>query len=201
MIYLIRHGETELNATRVVQPADTPLNARGVRQAELLAERLRTAGITQVLCSDLPRACMTAEPLVRATSARIDHSDLLQERSFGDLRGRPYAELQADIFAADFEPPAGESWSVFHDRVARAWQRVAELARSANGNFAVVTHGLVCGSIASRFLRLPVGQPVPARWGNTSLTICDGGPPHAVELLNCVAHLAGDYDGSAPSGL
>lgn len=201
MIYLIRHGETQLNATRVVQPSDTPLNARGIRQAERLAERLSGSGIEHVLCSDLPRACMTAEPLVRVTGARLEHTPLLQERSFGEIRGRPYAELGFDLFALDYAPPGGESWAEFHARVDSAWQHAATLARRLDGSLAVVTHGLVCGSIAGRLLGLPAGQKSPARWGNTSLTLCERVPPHAVQLLNCVAHLEGDDDEAAPSGL
>ena len=201
MIHLIRHGETELNATRVVQPADTPLNARGQAQAARLAARLASAGIAYVLCSDLARARMTAAPLASATSAAIEYTELLQERNFGHLRGRPYAELTEDIFARDFVPPGGESWSQFEARVDAAWRRVIEVAASLDGGLAVVTHGLVCGSIATRLLGLPAGQLVPTRWGNTSVTICDRGAPHAVQLLNCVAHLQGDDDHEAPSGL
>ena len=39
MLHLIRHGETSLNVARVLQPADTPLSARGHAQAvaEVLA--------------------------------------------------------------------------------------------------------------------------------------------------------------------
>ena len=201
MIHLIRHGETELNATRVVQPFDTPLNGRGERQAARLAQRLATAGIVHVLCSDLPRARMTAAPLVRATGASVEYTPLLQERNFGDLRGRPYAELREDIFARDFVPPGGESWSEFDARVDEAWRKVAAVADLTQGGLAVVTHGLVCASIASRLLHLPVGQAAPLRWGNTSVTICARETPHAVQLLNCVAHLHGDDDQAAPSGL
>ena len=39
-ILLIRHGETALNAARIVQPADTPLSERGIAQARALARRL-----------------------------------------------------------------------------------------------------------------------------------------------------------------
>ena len=74
MIYLIRHGETALNAAAVVQPADTPLNERGKRQAQLLANRLAELEVTHVVASDLARAAMTAEPIVRATSAQIEHT-------------------------------------------------------------------------------------------------------------------------------
>jgi len=59
-ILLIRHGETALNAARVVQPADTPLSERGAAQAAALARRLADFGIAAILSSDLPRAAQTA---------------------------------------------------------------------------------------------------------------------------------------------
>ncbi len=102
VIYIIRHGETALNAAAVVQPADTPLNVRGKRQAQLLADRLAELEVMLVVASDLPRAAMTAEPIVLATSASIGHTPLLQERNFGDIRGTPYAHLDRDIFARGY---------------------------------------------------------------------------------------------------
>jgi broad specificity phosphatase PhoE len=36
-ILLVRHGETDGNAARVLQRADVPPNERGMRQAERLA--------------------------------------------------------------------------------------------------------------------------------------------------------------------
>jgi probable phosphoglycerate mutase len=36
-IFLIRHGETALNASRTLQPADTPLSPRGLAQAAAIA--------------------------------------------------------------------------------------------------------------------------------------------------------------------
>jgi broad specificity phosphatase PhoE len=189
VIILIRHGETALNAAHVVQPEDTPLNAHGQQQAQLLAARLGELGVARILCSDLPRARMTAEPIVRATSAPIEHDPLLQERNFGDLRGRAYADLDGDIFAADYLPPNGESWPVFDARVARAFARIVECAASTAGNLAVVTHGLVVRSIAAQFLRFPDGQQPPPSWGNTSVTLCAPAAPHAVSLFNCTAHL------------
>ena len=72
-LLLIRHGETALNAARVLQPADTPLSARGAAQAEALAGRLAAwrgaprepggAPLAGILSSDLPRALATAEAI------------------------------------------------------------------------------------------------------------------------------------------
>jgi broad specificity phosphatase PhoE len=190
-LFLIRHGETVGNASRTVQLPDNPLSARGQAQAERLAKRLATAGIAHIVSSDLARARSTAETLRRLTGAPLTFEPLLQERSFGDLRGTPYAELGLDMFAADYAPPNGESWAVFHARVDRAWARVQALAATTEGDLAVVTHGLVCRSLAERHLVLPDGLVAPERWENTSLTIVDCPAPWRVRLLNCVAHLDG----------
>jgi len=188
-IFLIRHGETLGNASRTVQLPDNPLSPRGVAQAECLARRLRTAGIAAILSSDFSRAAATAEHLRRITGAPISYDPLLQERNFGDLRGTPYAELGLDMFAPDYAPPGGETWELFHARVDRAWALVQNAAAAADGHLAVVTHGLVCRSLAARHLILPEGQEVPVRWENTALTVVDHPAPWRVRVLNCIAHL------------
>jgi probable phosphoglycerate mutase len=177
---------------------DIPLSARGAAQAERLARRLAAAGIARILSSDLARAAMTAERLRLETGAPLEVDPLLQERNFGDIRGTPYADLPFDLFVPDYEPPGGESWAVFHARVDRAWALVQAVAARTDGHLAVVTHGLVCRSLAERHLVLPPGAEVPLAWANTSLSIADGPAPWRVRLLNCVAHLEG-LDGVGPA--
>jgi 2,3-bisphosphoglycerate-dependent phosphoglycerate mutase len=188
-IFLIRHGETLGNASRTVQHPDNPLSARGMEQAERLARRLAREGVTAILASDFARAAQTAERLARVLGVAVRHDPLLQERSFGDIRGTPYAELGFDMFAPDYAPPNGETWEVFHARVDRAWAVVQEHAGATDGHLAVVTHGLVCRSLAARHLVLPDGETVPERWENTALTLIDYPAPWRVRLLNCIAHL------------
>ena len=188
-IFLIRHGETLGNASGTVQLPDSPLSPRGLAQAERLARRLQSERISAILSSDFARAATTAEHLQRATGAPISYDPLLQERDFGDLRGTPYTELGFDMFAPDYAPPGGETWEVFHARVDRAWLLVQKAAAAINGHLAVVTHGLVCRSLAARHLNLPEGEEVPVRWENTSLTVVDHGAPGRVRLLNSIAHL------------
>ncbi|PYO31726.1 MAG: histidine phosphatase family protein [Candidatus Rokuibacteriota bacterium] len=196
LIFLIRHGETPGNARRIVQLPGIPLSPRGVAQAERLARRLEREGIARILSSDLARAAMTAEHLRQVTGAPVQFDPLLQERNFGDLRGTAYADLGFDMFAPDYAPPNGETWEVFHARVDRAWALVQETAAATSGHLAVVTHGLVCRSLASRHLILPAGQDVPERWENAALTIIEGPAPWRVRLLNCIAHL--DDPATAP---
>jgi broad specificity phosphatase PhoE len=197
-IYLVRHGETADNAARIFQMPETPLSQRGIDQAERLAARLAGQGIALVLASDYARAAMTAERVASAAAAPLEIEPLLQERNFGALRGRPYAELGDDAFAAGFEPPGGESWPVFEARVDRAWERVRAAAARSAGHLAVVTHGLFCYSLAARHLRLPPGAESRRGFPNASLTLVEGAPPFAVTLLACTAHLA-PGGGAAPA--
>jgi broad specificity phosphatase PhoE len=64
-----------------------------------------------------------------------------------------------------------------------------QLAATTDGHLAVVTHGLVCRSLAARHLTLPDVAVVPERWENTSLTVIEPPAPWRVGLLNCIAHL------------
>ena len=201
VIFLIRHGETAGNAARIVQLPDVALSPRGMAQAERLARRIAREGVAQIVSSDLLRARQTADYVQRATGAPLAFEPLLHERNFGDIRGTAYADLDFDIFAPQYVPSNGESWAVFHARVDRAWERVQALAAAANGNLAVVTHGLVCRSLAGRHLCLPDGAVVPERWENASVTIVDCPAPWRVTLLNCVAHLDDLETTTASSGV
>lgn len=189
-IYLIRHGETPQGAARIVQTPDAPLSERGRAQARAVADRLATAGIAGILASDLARAAETAEAVARATGAPVAREPLLQERSFGAIRGTPYSELDVDPYAPGYVPPEGESWEVFHARVDRAWERVLAAAAETPGDLAVVTHGLVCRSIASRLVVLPAACDLAAcRWPNTCLTALEGPAPWRATRVACDAHL------------
>jgi len=214
-IYLIRHGETASNRSRVVQFPEIPLSERGLAQARLLGERATSLGITRVVTSDMARAKMTADAVAAATGAPLSLDPDLQERNFGDLRGTPYSELmerQIELFAPDYEPPNGESWGAFHERVDRAWASACRLAESLEGHLAVVTHGLVCHSIAARLAEVPAALLSPAsygengppiRFGNTSISRLEGPSPWRFELFACTAHLEAAVadDGSSLSGI
>jgi probable phosphoglycerate mutase len=188
-ILLVRHGETDGNAARILQRPDVPLNERGIRQADQLARRLFARGFVRIICSDLLRARMTAAPLAARSGISVEESSLLQERNFGDLRGVPYAELSENPFGADFVPPNGEDWPTFHARVADAFAFIVGMRRSAIGALVVVTHGLVCRALVERHALLPEGVIAPERFDNTGITVLHEDAPHGVSLINCTRHL------------
>jgi broad specificity phosphatase PhoE len=193
-ILLVRHGETDGNAARVLQRPDVPLNARGMDQAKRVARRLATGGFVHILCSDLLRARMTAAPLAERSGIKIEENSLLQERNFGDLRGTPYASLPEDPFGPTFVPPNGEDWPTFHARVAEAFTLIASRRASVNGTLVVITHGLVLRALVERHAQLPEGVVAPERFDNTSVTVLHEETPHRASLVNCTHHLETPLD-------
>jgi len=56
-VYFVRHGETDANRAGIIQgQMNTPLNDRGVQQAKLVGEALRTISFDNAYSSDLVRA-------------------------------------------------------------------------------------------------------------------------------------------------
>ncbi|MBK6661076.1 MAG: histidine phosphatase family protein [Proteobacteria bacterium] len=189
-LLLIRHGETELNAGRVVQFPDTPLGANGIEQALRLGRHLGTRNIGLVLSSDYRRARMTAASVVAHTGAPMLEHASLRERNFGDFRGSAYAEHGVDIMAPDFVPPNGEGWAAFHARVDQAWQLIQDHAAKVEGDLAVVTHGLVLRSLIERKLMLGDCILTPDLVvHNTSVTLVERGAPWRLRELASIAHL------------
>ena len=112
MIYIIRHGQTELNNRQVLQGrSDHPLNAQGIAQAKAAASRLRERGIIfdRVFSSPLIRAVQTAR--IVAPGVWVETDERLIEMDYGPYEGMdlnaPAPEVVA--FFGDFiHNPAGE---------------------------------------------------------------------------------------------
>lgn len=189
-ILLIRHGETALNAARIVQFPDTPLSERGLDQAGRLARHLACFPVRAILSSDYARARMTAEAIREATGLAIEFRPGLRERNFGAYRGRPHDELPPEFRFDGAAPPEGESITAFDARVETAWAEVTEFANGVEGDTAVVTHGLVCRSIVERLVDNGYGpETAPAMWGNTAFTVVEPGEPWRVSRLASTRHL------------
>ena len=192
-ILLVRHGETALNAARIVQHPHTPLNERGLGQARCVAERLADYAVTAIVSSDYRRAHMTAQAISGATGVPIEVQKSLRERNFGEARGVAHADLPVDLYAPDYHPAGGESWPMFHRRVALAWDEIKERAADNDGDLVVVSHALVCRSLVANHFTLPEGMAADvARWPNTALTVIEACEPWTVSVLACGAHLAGE---------
>ena len=199
-LFLIRHGETELNASRVLQHPETPLGESGLTQAEHLGRYLSEHSVGLVVTSDYTRAHMTAERIAGHSGAPMIVSENLRERNFGAIRGMSYDDLEDfDLFDHNYVPPEGESWPSFNQRVDRAWEEVLVHAAEQTSNIAVVTHGLVLRSLVERVLdvshlNLEDGFVV----ANTAVTTVEIDSPWRVVEFASVAHLPGEATNRAP---
>ncbi len=127
-LLLTRHGETEWNASGLIQGSqDIPLNETGRAQAKQLGTSLKGRRIVKIYSSPLARARETAgiikAVLEEGLSNEIPlHVELvLAERSFGPLEGRGLKDLtpvELDfIKRLDTTLPGVEPLNAFHNRV------------------------------------------------------------------------------------
>ncbi len=142
MIILVRHGQTEINASGQFQGRiDRPLSELGTRQAAALATALADCGAVRVWSSPLRRAVETATPIAAALGLSVEIDARLVELDYGAWEGRPLAEVSADEWAqwradADFAPPGGESLRAVRARI-DAWLRDMLIA---DGPVVAVSH-------------------------------------------------------------
>lgn len=153
MLVLVRHGESEANAERrLVGRADSPLTARGLRQAAATGRSLAIAAeqadvaVAAVVSSPLARAVGTASIIAAACAERLGTAPPLQideravELDYGALDGAEVAGVAPADWAAwrsdpHWRPPGGES---LHEVAARFVSLLEELAAAATDDDVVV---------------------------------------------------------------
>ena len=113
--WFLRHGETEGNATRIIQHAEISLNERGFAQARAAAEVLAREPFERIYGSTMTRAWQTAETVARACAIAAIPEDGLRERWFGDLVGTSSVGLDWSM-----DPPNGERIADFVERICGA---------------------------------------------------------------------------------
>ncbi|MHB8651857.1 MAG: histidine phosphatase family protein [Minisyncoccota bacterium] len=96
-VYIVRHGETEMNAQGIVQGhVDSPLTETGVAQAHALGEQFKDISFDAVFSSDLVRAQRTAEIVTLEKKLVVNTTALLRERSYGTFDGKPAKEYREE---------------------------------------------------------------------------------------------------------
>lgn len=101
---LVRHGETTWNdQARYQGQTDTPLSARGLAEAEQLAERLVGETIDAIYASDLARARDTAQVVAARLSKPVRLEPRLREARLGEWQGLTYDQVRQRYFS-DADP-------------------------------------------------------------------------------------------------
>lgn len=185
-LLLVRHGQSEWNAGRVLQgQADVPLSALGREQAAALAPTVAALAPDRAVTSDLLRAS--------ATAAILGHPDArpepaLREIDVGVWQGRAIPDLIAEDResyagwrAGSYRPDGGEDWGSFVARVEHAIR--GECGSLGAGTLLVVCHGGVIRAALDVFLSLRPQHVLPV--APASLTVLRlNGDAAKLELYN-----------------
>lgn len=130
LIYIIRHGETELNRRRIVQGrgVDASLNETGRAQGRAFYDYYGAVDFEVVLTSTLRRTHETVAPFLEKGVAWEQHPEI-DEISWGDSEGKPgtpesiaaYRAMVKAWQAGDFDHrlPNAESAREMGERVQR----------------------------------------------------------------------------------
>lgn len=167
-IHFVRHGlrvdfEDPGWRDTAANPHDTPLSAKGLRQAEDIARALEGQGIVHIFSSPFLRTLETAHPLAERLGV-----PLLREPGFSEWLNPAWFQtaprwMSAEEAAARFSridpgheplleprfPEETESPGVYN-RVGMALERLAE--RFPEGNVAIFAHGSPLGQGIARLL-------------------------------------------------
>ncbi len=180
VVYLIRHGETEWNVQRRIQgQSDSPLTKKGEHQANLVARRVSTEGITHIISSDLGRARCTAEIISTYCGSSIVTDPRLRELHMGVLEGRKIETLskkeehwrqQMVNGTPGARIPEGESMEELAIRMRAALDACLV---SPNNRMLIVSHGIALGCLLGTLLGLPASTERRLRLRNCSLSRID----------------------------
>lgn len=173
-LYLIRHGETDLNKHKILQGrSDFELNEYGKELARITGRALKDIEFDFVFTSPLKRAKDTAMLLVaeNATAVKpvVYEEKRIQEISFGDFEGKCYNKdnfnmpdktfMNFFIKPEDYNtPPNGES---FEDILKRTGDFLRELIAKEEyreKTILISTHGCALKAILSNVRNTPITE-------------------------------------------
>ena len=176
MIYMIRHGQTDMNIQRRLQGRmDTPLNDAGRAQAETAAEWLRSRGVRfdRVISSPLRRAVDTAR-ILAGEDVPLRTDERLMEIDCGPWEGAdlrdPAPELGA-FFSNIFLHPEPEGMEPLRHVTERLGEFLRDLSAevSPEETVLIATHAIALKGALENLDPMPDGG-----WWNYPVHNCCG---------------------------
>ena len=191
MIYIVRHGETVLNAKGVMQGwLDEPLNKNGLDLAAITGKAMKGIHFDCCISSPLNRAGKTAEIILRESGNDIPLciDDRIIEINFGDMEGKRISEMGEEGYKFFMDPfhfagfPNGET---IQDVCTRTQEFLKELiARDDGKTYLISTHGCAMRGMVNYLLDEPADFWRGHAPYNCSFTIveAEGGKAHITEI-------------------
>ena len=159
IVYFVRHGQSEGNASAVFQSLDSPLSKIGKEQAGKIAERVSRLSFETLIASPLTRARETAEIIAKITGKQPEYSELFVERiKPTNLSGKPHSDKTARKLWVEWEKSLYtpklhiEDGENFNSLILRADKAINFLATRLEKKLVVVTHGYFIRTIIARII-------------------------------------------------
>jgi broad specificity phosphatase PhoE len=163
---LVRHATcAQTEEVLFGRSVDAPLDARGLREADAVAERLRGAAVLRVESSPRLRALQTAGRIAAACGRGLRTEAALDEVDYGSWSGQRFEALESD--------PAWARWNASRTRAATpAGVRIADVQARAlaylgvlagayrGANLVLVTHAEIVRCVVLAAL----GRPLDEYW-------------------------------------
>ena len=193
-LLLIRHGEA------LYGPNDG-LTELGVRQAELLAERMASVELAGIYSSTMARARQTAEAVAARTGHAITFDRRFREIDAGkrleqspeEHRRRAATFLRrTKVYTIGYEAQGGEGPEQLYERASKAISEVfSGPVKEDGGTYALIAHGGFINAALNYILDRPFDGTMRFRLQNTSIsTVSLVEDSKLVIGVNDVAHLA-----------
>jgi broad specificity phosphatase PhoE len=191
-LFLVRHGQTALNAGGVLRGRlDPPLDAIGRKEATAVAEAIGQAGIDLVVASPLLRAVETATPIAEGAGVDLETDERLLDRDYGSWAGKPKEKLIARWGSLDAAPDVEPAAEVF----ARGMDALLDVAsRLRSGAAVLVTHDAVLQLLLPALdPRLKQDEPITQATGCFNVVEAQGDGWHVTQLnVSPVTQAQGD---------
>ncbi|WFD12066.1 histidine phosphatase family protein [Tepidibacter hydrothermalis] len=201
LIYLIRHGETELGGEkRYVGHTDCSLSNKGIDRIKGLKSTFSNIPVDHVFCSDLLRTKQTANILF--PNKKIVSMTELREINMGKWDGLTFKEVREqypEMFEkrihniGGFIVPDGES---FRDCQKRAFHALEKLISNTNGNLAVCGHAGFFRSLIIGLLNMNLHDIFKINQDYGCINILKVSESIEVESIN-LKKLWSEYDGKS----
>jgi len=209
-LILVRHGETDYNSQLRVQGrgVNTELNSLGVRQAILLAERLKNEPFDFVACSTLTRAKQTCDKILEIHPRRhlinVKYYPELQEMYYGEWEGKVYDSKKPENIYEELktlhsqwtqgnflaQPPGGETVLQVVERANSAISDMINQGFKSAKYGLVVCHGRLLKILLSSLLGMGLQNMHRLEQHNTAVNILEfDGHRYKAITLNCTKHL------------
>jgi phosphoserine phosphatase len=190
-LIIVRHGETEENAAGIIQgQSHGTLSKEGIKQAQLVGERLKNEKIDFIYTSDLERALNTAKeihkhhpeiPLIKRKEIREMHFGKLQDKQKDEINYYFHKENDPNYFKKNDV----ESLESIYDRVKIFLEEIKE--KHKNQNIVIVSHAATIKAIMVVLMKKrdyemkEISNPK-----NTSINVFENGK---FTITNCTKHL------------